>query len=180
MLYLLDANVLIDAKNKYYPIKRVPEYWEWLLYKAEKGNIKIPFEIYQELSDPDKKFQEKDDLAQWLETEANKALLLLEEDIDSEALNCVLEEYTWDSKTKAYGEKLSEDELDVIENDAILVSYAHMKENRCVVTLEMPRPSKKRHNKKIPDICNGLNIAWCDPFKLNRELNFSTNWKNGY
>ena len=27
MLYLLDANVLIDASRYYYPIQRVPEFW---------------------------------------------------------------------------------------------------------------------------------------------------------
>lgn len=30
MLYLLDANVLIAAKNSYYAFDRVPEFWEWL------------------------------------------------------------------------------------------------------------------------------------------------------
>ena len=32
MLYLLDASVLITAYNSYYPIDRVPEYWEWLVH----------------------------------------------------------------------------------------------------------------------------------------------------
>ena len=31
MLYLLDANVLIDANRDYYQIERVPEFWEWLI-----------------------------------------------------------------------------------------------------------------------------------------------------
>jgi len=31
VLYLLDACVLIDANRDYYPIARVPEFWEWLL-----------------------------------------------------------------------------------------------------------------------------------------------------
>ncbi len=31
MLYLLDANVLIDADRDYYPIDRVPEFWDWIL-----------------------------------------------------------------------------------------------------------------------------------------------------
>jgi Domain of unknown function (DUF4411) len=30
MLYLLDANVLITARNRYYPIDTVPEFWSWL------------------------------------------------------------------------------------------------------------------------------------------------------
>lgn len=30
MLCLLDANVLIGAHNDYYPIDRMPQFWEWL------------------------------------------------------------------------------------------------------------------------------------------------------
>lgn len=49
MLYLLDANVLIDANRDYYPLGRVDEFWEWLIHHGEQGNIKIPIEIYEEL-----------------------------------------------------------------------------------------------------------------------------------
>lgn len=31
MLYLLDANVIIDANRDYYPLERVPEFWAWLV-----------------------------------------------------------------------------------------------------------------------------------------------------
>ncbi|MEJ1354792.1 MAG: DUF4411 family protein, partial [Candidatus Sedimenticola sp. (ex Thyasira tokunagai)] len=47
MIFLLDANVLINAKNFYYPIDRVPEFWDWLVHQGETGNIKVPVEIYQ-------------------------------------------------------------------------------------------------------------------------------------
>jgi Domain of unknown function (DUF4411) len=47
MLYLPDASVLITAHNLYYPIDRVPEYWEWLSYissvrlKVEQNQLVI-------------------------------------------------------------------------------------------------------------------------------------------
>ena len=37
MLYLLDSNVLIDANRDYYPIERVPEFWDWLVAMGELG-----------------------------------------------------------------------------------------------------------------------------------------------
>lgn len=37
MLYLLDANTLIDAKRDYFQFERVPEYWEWLVYHGREG-----------------------------------------------------------------------------------------------------------------------------------------------
>ena len=40
LLYLLDANVLIDADRDYYPIDRVPEFWNRLAVMAELGQIR--------------------------------------------------------------------------------------------------------------------------------------------
>ncbi|MBT3884724.1 MAG: DUF4411 family protein, partial [Rhodospirillaceae bacterium] len=33
-MHLLDANVFISAQRDYYPLDRVPEYWEWLAHHA--------------------------------------------------------------------------------------------------------------------------------------------------
>lgn len=49
MLYLLDANVLIDANRDYYPIDPVPEFWDWLSACAINGQAKIAWEIYDEV-----------------------------------------------------------------------------------------------------------------------------------
>jgi len=49
VLYLLDANVLIDANRDYYPFERVPEFWEWLQYQGEIGTVKLPLEVFEEL-----------------------------------------------------------------------------------------------------------------------------------
>lgn len=49
MLYLLDANVLIDAHHKSYPIDRIPEFWAWLVSHGQQQQVKIPLEIYQEI-----------------------------------------------------------------------------------------------------------------------------------
>ncbi len=67
MLYLLDANTLIDAKRDYYPIDRVPEFWDWLVFHWQQGNIKIPIEVYEEFADTKDKRGNKDALATWAE-----------------------------------------------------------------------------------------------------------------
>ena len=41
LLYLLDANVLIDANRDYYPNGRVPEFWDWLVARATQQQVKI-------------------------------------------------------------------------------------------------------------------------------------------
>ena len=60
MLYLLDANVLIDAKRDYYQMERVPEFWEWLVHKGAEGQVKIIQEVYEEIAAPEKKKEDKE------------------------------------------------------------------------------------------------------------------------
>ena len=31
MMYLLDSNVFIEAKNRHYPFDVVPAFWDWLV-----------------------------------------------------------------------------------------------------------------------------------------------------
>ena len=59
MLYLLDANVLIDANRDYYPITRVPEFWVWLVFNGVEGYVKIPREMHEEVKTG------TDDLGEW-------------------------------------------------------------------------------------------------------------------
>ena len=82
MLYILDANTLIDAKRDYYPIERVPEFWDWLVYQGEKGNIKVPIEIYEEFTDKADKEGNKDELAAWAEKPGVREALLLDEEAE--------------------------------------------------------------------------------------------------
>ncbi len=44
-VYLLDANVLIRAHAGYYPLDRIPQFWDWLLEQAEVGVVKMPMQI---------------------------------------------------------------------------------------------------------------------------------------
>ncbi len=168
MIYLLDANVLINANNLYYPIDKVPEYWEWLLYMCQQGKVKMPLEIFEEVKDgPDD--QEKDLLFSWLQKVEIKKALIFNEEIDIKNVQHVVSE--------GYASDLTDDEVTQIGRDPFLIAYALNNANRCVVTAETSNPNKQRKNKKVPNVCKNLNVNWCDPFAFNRGLNFSTNWK---
>ena len=82
VLYLLDACVLIDANRDYYPIERVPEFWEWLLEMSNLDRIKIPQEFYEEAILPPPPKDRPDPLVEWLK--ANKNTLVLDEEAVSE------------------------------------------------------------------------------------------------
>ena len=170
MLYLLDANTLIDAKRDYYPINRVPEFWEWLIFNGQKENIKIPIEIYEEFSDTKDQDGNKDELAEWAEQPSVRNALLFNEEAEQNLVARITYE--------GYVPSPTDDEIIKIGRDPFLISYAlRDPENRCIVTTENPKPSKKGANRKIPDVCNDLNILCINNFKMLKELNFSTNWK---
>lgn len=74
MLYILDANMLIDAKRAYYQFDRVPEFWDWLAYMGTEGRVKVPAEVYDKITDA-----KDDDLANWLRV--NKDAMLFSESV---------------------------------------------------------------------------------------------------
>ena len=169
MLYLLDANTLIHAKDFYYPFDIVPEFWDWLVHQGESDNIKIPIEIYEEFKEAKPKDGEKDALTLWAEEERVKKALLF----DEEALPDLVSRVTYGG----YTPNPTDDQLVKIGRDPFLISYA-LKDinNRCIVTTEVSKPSRKEHNRHVPDVCNTFGIRCIDTFKLVRELSFSTSW----
>ncbi|WP_216361514.1 DUF4411 family protein [Candidatus Chloroploca asiatica] len=67
--------------------------------------------------------------------------------------------------------------LSKIGRDPFLVAYALAVPPRCVVTVEVSRPARKRQNRKVPDVCTSLGVQWCNTFTLIRELGFRTSWQ---
>lgn len=170
MLYLLDANTLIDAKRDYYPIDRIPEFWDWLVFQGKEGNIKIPIEIYEEFKDKEDSEGNKDSLALWAEQEEVRTALLLIEDAQPDHVARIT--------YGGYVPNPTDDELVKIGRDPFLISYGLLDSNhRTIVTTEVSKPSRTRANRKIPDVCNDFDIRCINNFQMLRELDFTTNWK---
>ena len=112
MLYLLDANVLIDANRDYYPMDRVPEFWEWIAEMGRQGNIKIPLEIWEEMVSP--RPSRPDVLVEWLTDHRND--LLLDEEVSVNLVAQVTEQ--------RYAADLTEDEIGKVGRDPFLIAYA--------------------------------------------------------
>ena len=163
MLYLLDANVLIDANRDYYSLERVPEFWEWLENGGVNDRIKIPLEVYEEVRDGD------DELADWTKQEQIKRALLLQEEVDVSLVS-----YATD---QGYASDLTDDEVVKIGRDPFLIAYALKdRENRCIVTTEVSKPRRSRANRHLPDVCRDLGVGSCNTFEFARALDFSTRW----
>lgn len=164
MIYLLDANVLIDANRDYYPIERIPEFWDWLVFNGELGNIKIPIEVYEEIKNG------KDELAHWAKIAETKTALLLDEEADIHLVRRVLRQ--------GYADDLTDEEAQRLGRDPFLIAYALSDNNRCIVTTENSKPRKQRANKHVPNVCENMGISWCHTFEFIRALEFSTHWKD--
>ena len=165
MLYLLDANVLIDANRDYYSIQRVPEFWDWLIYMGQSEFIKVPLEVIEEIEAFD------DDLAAWVKTVQVRDALLLAEDADVGLVAKVT--------TEGYAPDLTDIEVEKIGRDPFIAAYGLADlGQRCVVTTEVSRPSAQRGNRKLPDVCKHFGVSACNTFKLVRDLDFKTGWKS--
>ena len=160
MLYLLDANVLIDANRDYYPLERVPEFWDWLLDRAARQHVKIPLEMFEEIL-----AGKDDDLTRWLKD--NRDTLLLDENVDEVLVARVTD--------LGYAPDLSDEELERVGRDPFLIAHAlGNPAQRTVVTTEVSKPKKQRANRHIPDVCDDLGVLCCNTYQFIDELDFTT------
>lgn len=163
MVHLLDANILINANRLYYPLNRVPEFWEWLEYQGNLGNVKLPLEIADEIRDGD------DDLAEWLSRKDSQEAMVLKSDVNIGHIRRVIDE--------GYAPDLSDFELEIVGKDPFLIAAALSDPaSFCVVTAEVSKPKTQRQNRRVPDVCRHFDVRCIDPFGLVRELDFSTSW----
>ncbi len=158
MLYLLDANILIRANGDYYPIERIPQFWDWLIECGRAGCVKIPREIADEV------IAGNDTVADWLKETDAKTALRLDERVDVTSLRHVV--------SNGYAPDLDATEMQKIGKDPFLVAYALGKTDRTIVTKELSQPSKLRSNRKVPDVCNVCGVKWLNDFGFYREADF--------
>lgn len=172
MLYLLDANVLINAHDDYYPIDRIPQFWSWIVEHAKQSRIKMPFEMLAEVKvgTPNRNAEMHDDeLIRWLGRDSNESDLLYSATADRGLVN----------KVFADGYQLSQpsiDELGKIRRDPLIIAYALAERNICIVTMESKQENAtdamKRHKRSIPFVCRKLGVRCINTFELIRELDF--------
>jgi len=164
VIYLLDADTLIRADSTYYPLKRFPVFWRWLCHNGNEGHIKIPREQYEEVT------VGKGELVDWLKEDENKAALLFTEEVDPTLVAKVISE--------GYAPDLDEAELEIVGRDPFLISHGLVAPGtRCVVSFEVSAPSKKRANRKVPDVCANFGTMCVTLFDLIEALDFTTDWE---
>jgi len=167
--YILDADVLITAKNQYYAFDICPGFWDSLVHFHEKGYINSIDRVKNELLAGAK----TENLVQWVKKEVPSEFFL---DADS---SDVTEAYTnimlWAQRSTRYFDFAKA--KFATGADAWLVAFA-MVHDVVVVTNEQPRPEAKREIK-LPDVCNQFGVDYKDIFFVLRSLKISYKWTEG-
>lgn len=153
MPYLLDANIFIEAKNRYYGLDFCPAFWEWL---AAKNKSAVVFSI-EKVGDEIK--AGNDSLATWAANQANSFFVVP----DAKVLPALARVSTW---VAGQPYEPAAKSLFLQAADYYLVAHA-LAHGFTVVTHEKADGSKKR--VKIPAPCIALGIKCITPFEMLRS-----------
>lgn len=156
-MYLLDTNVFITAKNKYYGTDFVPGFWDWIEQDFTNNGLRSIDAVRQEL------VAQEDSLSAWTQRMPD-SFWLDETDTDIPSLRTIAAwAMTGDSRFK---QQARTDFLNTA--DYRLIAQAHAGQHT-IVTHEVAQPDGKKIIK-IPDVCAAFGIESREPFELFREL----------
>lgn len=161
--YVLDANIFIEAAQRYYSFDYGMKFWDFLVEKASQNILCSVDKVLKELqkgkpNDPLRKWAESQFQPYFYSTENNQILECYADVIQIVAEN---EQYTQNAKDEFFQEHNA---------DAWIIAYAKYK-NLTVVTHESLNAQIKK-KVLIPNVCQDLQISYINTFDMLRELNF--------
>lgn len=153
--YCLDANVLIQAWQKYYSPKLCPDYWTILNRLGKEDRIFLPQMVYEEITRTD------DELAKWLKTSD-----IPEYKIDGPVTEALRNIYSSNPAHQNLVDNVKGRSL----ADPWVIAHA-IKENATVVTKEEKIMAINTNKIKIPNVCDNMGVRWINDYQLAEELN---------
>ena len=153
MAMLLDANVFIEAKNRYYGFDFCPGFWRWIERAAEADVAWSLSRVEDELVGRD------DPLAAWVRERRD----VLFKPLGNQILPAIAELSAW---TQGQSYRPAAVQTFFESADFYLIAYAKTHGHN-VVTLETPSDGVKR--VKIPEPCLAMGVRFLTPFQMLRE-----------
>lgn len=167
--YVLDANVFIEAHQRYYGFDICPGFWLSLLRQHQARRICSIDKIKQELVMPKPKLNdedpgEEDKLSEWVQRQAPRAFFQKTtsktiSDAFSEMVKWAQDEHQFTPGAKAEFASVA---------DGWLVAHARVN-GLTVVTHETYAPEVK-NKVKIPNVCIEFDVEYCNTFEMLRAL----------
>ena len=155
-VYVLDANVFIEAARRYYAFDLGTRFWDILSQHAENGVIESIDRVRDELG-------KEDELAAWANNDFRKAFRSTD---DVDVIDSYRRVMSWVQKHAQFSDAAKADFA--MGADGWLVAYA-MAQRRVIVTHEVLALDAKR-KVPIPNVCDHFHVRWVDTFKMLREL----------
>ena len=159
--FLLDTNVFIEPKNRFYPFDIVPGYWDLLEKELGGNSVQSIMKVYDEIANSG------DELSRWIKQQVGKTKC-----VDCTADQTVFSKYLEVSNyVMGLPNKKQNAKDEFLRNsvaDPWLVAYASV-HSSCLVTMET---SKATTQKKVSlvDVCNHFRINHIDTFQFLRQM----------
>lgn len=154
MTYLLDANTLIEAKNRYYSMTTCPAYWHWVQRSRGAGVVASIEPVGLELR------RGNDELAEWAKDQEGLFLAVSDEATQQAFVNVAAH-----VAAQAAGMKPGALEEFLNGADPWLIAKALALNGAVVVTHEQFNPQIRR-KYSIPNVCQHFGVPWIDTFEL--------------
>jgi len=156
-LYVLDANVFIEAARRYYAFDLAPKFWLSLIDNANEGIVISIDRVQKEL------VKGKDELANWAKQDFHGAFVLSDEDDITQSYREIM---NWVEDQNQFLDAAKTDFAN--SADGWLIAYAKVKEYT-VVTHEVLAPDVKK-KVPIPNVCQQFGVPYVDTFSMLRNL----------
>ncbi len=161
VIYCLDANVLIQAWQKYYSPHICADYWDVLDKLGDRKRIFIPELVYEEIVRTD------DDLSKWL-----KQSRIPVRKIDEPVTRCLQSIYAHNPVHANLVDNIRGRSL----ADPWVIAHA-INDNAVVVTKEEKITAINSRKIRIPNVCENMGIRWINDFEFLKELGILFNCK---
>lgn len=158
MIYLIDANILIQAKNLHYGMDFCPAFWEFIDKKAPSSSIASIEFVYNEIVDG------ADELAMWIEDRKDYIHFLNLDDDDTQNKFIEIANYV---NSNGFGQAHIDKFLSGA--DPWLIAKASVLD-ATIVTHEVLVNGHGIKKVKIPNICDAFGVKYTNPFEMIRNL----------
>ena len=156
-IFLLDANVFIEAARRYYAFRIAPGYWDGLILHAGRGPVRSIDKIKEEID------RGNDELKTWADTNFHGWFESTNQQDVFEAYRTVM---IWSQAQTQYTPAAKAEFAKAA--DGWLIAHALAKKY-VVVSDEYYDPYIKR-KIKIPNVCRELNVPYLNTFELLHAL----------
>lgn len=161
--YVLDANVFIQAKRRFYPFDVVPGYWEALSWHRTGGRVCSIDHVSAELK------RGGDELWVWAQESFGKDGFCDTAVAAGEFGQMV----SWVQRQAQFTQAAKSEFMGVADGWLAAFSKA---EGRVLVTLEEQKPDAK---SKVPliNLCSAFDVETISPFEMLRRLGVQLTWQ---